>query len=535
MINKIKKGIEKNGLALTLYISISIYHLLQRMPDVNWDRANYADYIVYAWINNRSELDWAPGGLNNFNNPLTSVPGYLFSVSNGILGYLSVLLILIIIYHFASRILDELFSRVSAYQNGFIRAFAINVMLGGPLFFSEIGTTMGDWTAIPFFVASLSYFIRCLNDRQPRKMVYLSVFFMSTMTFLKITNAIFLISLLLAIILTRNSWRELRSSFFPIILGFLSSALIFGFWMYNTFKLTGNPIFPYWNAIFKSPYYPSENFRDMRWSLDSISELMMPLIGFWGSSNLELVAFDPRVTVTLLLGLVFVLKRVFKPTGTKQNETFQNETQVADNIVKGLLIFQISAVALWSYLLFYARYAMPLEITLGVLLLILVNKLNFRKSTVLTALVGIFLLSFVSIIPNWNMYQSDLKQQQMQSSYIGDPRWQIINSELEEKNNTFVLVGMHLSYLVRSAHPSNSFVRIEFYGRNTNVPRVYEKKILGQRVFLLTNEDPNSPENIEKQASLLSRRNLQVNLEKCNGYSSVSENYWICPIVKISG
>ena len=29
--------------------------------------------------------------------------------------------------------------------------------------------------------------------------------------------------------------------------------------------ITGNPLFPFYNAVFKSPYYPAENFRDLKW------------------------------------------------------------------------------------------------------------------------------------------------------------------------------------------------------------------------------------------------------------------------------
>ncbi len=30
--------------------------------------------------------------------------------------------------------------------------------------------------------------------------------------------------------------------------------------------VTGNPLFPFYNAVFQSPYYPLENFRDVRWT-----------------------------------------------------------------------------------------------------------------------------------------------------------------------------------------------------------------------------------------------------------------------------
>jgi hypothetical protein len=272
----------------------------------------------------------------------------------------------------------------------------------------------------------------------------------------------------------------------------------------------------------------------MRWSLDSISELAMPLIGVWGPSNLEFVAYDPRVTVTLLLVIFFLLKSKVKLSKTKRVQSSHDGTQVATKVLNGLIVFQLSAVVLWSYLLFYARYAMPLEIVLGLALLILINKLNLRGSNTLTVHLGIFLITLVSIVPNWNTYQSDLKEQQLQSSYIGDSRWQIGKNELMGKNQTFVFIGMHLSYLIRSADPSNSFLRIEFYGKSTKLPSRYKSKLNQAPLFLLTNENPNLEQNILRHKEILYSHNLLLNPATCSEYSSISEKYWICPITKIT-
>jgi len=527
-----RKNAARYLLPLSLYFLVSFYHLRQRLPDLNWDRANYADYIVFALLNNRTKMDWAPGGLNNFNNPLTSIPGYLFSLYHGIPGYLAVLVILLAIFHFANRIINDLFSEISVYQNNFVRAFAINIMLAGPLFFSEIGTTMGDWTAIPFFIASLSYFIRILQNHQTEKSIYISISFMSAMTFLKITNVVFLAALLIAIIFTRKNWQEFRSAFKFSTLGILTSSTIFGYWFYRIYSLTGNPVFPFWNEIFKSPYYPLENFRDMRWNLDSFSEGLMPLFGIWSRSTLEFWGYDVRATILTTLAMFISVTRIKKSSRIKVISNSNSQILPTDSTIKGLSIFLGASILLWATLLFYARYAMPLEIVSGLLLLILMTKLRIPDSKLMILYVGVFVLTFTSIVPNWNLYQFDQRKTQLNEKYFGDRRWQIEKSQLQEKNQTFVMLGMHLSYLIRSSDATNSFIRIEFYGQPTRIPLEFRDRLGSKRLFLLTNEDPNSQENATSQERILSTHNLVLDRARCNVHFSVSERFWICPFTK---
>jgi hypothetical protein len=107
-----------------------------------------------------------------------------------------------------------------------------------------------------------------------------------------------------------------------------------------------------------------------------------------------------------------------------------------------------------------------------------------------------------------------------------------VRSQLQEKNQTFIMLGMHLSYLIRSSDPTNSFIRIELYGQPTVVPPRYREKLSNDQLFILTNDDPDLQPNVESHDRILRTQHVSIIRSGCNEYSSISERYWICPAVK---
>jgi hypothetical protein len=141
------------------------------------------------------------------------------------------------------------------------------------------------------------------------------------------------------------------------------------------------------------------------------------------------------------------------------------------------------------------------------------------------------MVTLLSIVPNWNLYQSDYaRSTDTNLNYQGDPRFQVQNEELSAGNSTFLLIGTHLGYLVRSSNPSNNFIRVELGGTPTALPTYYKEKITDTNAFLLTNEDPKSYKNLNYQKEVVSEFSLSFVPEKCREYNSINERYWICTL-----
>ena len=78
---------------------------------------------------------------------------------------------------------------------------------------------------------------------------------------LKTSNLIYMLPLLVWLVVslpggTRARW---LGTFVLCLLPVAASSHAYA-WL-----VTGNPLFPFYNAVFKSPYYPLENFRDLKW------------------------------------------------------------------------------------------------------------------------------------------------------------------------------------------------------------------------------------------------------------------------------
>ena len=79
------------------------------------------------------------------------------------------------------------------------------------------------------------------------------------------------VAILLAIYFIRNHKNFGRAEWFLLPLSRFLLPLIFA--AYSQ-MVTGSPIFPLYNKLFRSPYYPNANFKDERWGPKSIYEII---------------------------------------------------------------------------------------------------------------------------------------------------------------------------------------------------------------------------------------------------------------------
>ena len=78
---------------------------------------------------------------------------------------------------------------------------------------------------------------------------------------LKTSNLIYMLPLLVWLVTVQSAGTRIRWSAVM-----LATLLLIGGSSYTyALLVTGNPLFPFYNAVFKSPYYPLENLRDLKW------------------------------------------------------------------------------------------------------------------------------------------------------------------------------------------------------------------------------------------------------------------------------
>ncbi len=218
---------------------------------------------------------------------------------------------------------------------------AILLCVLSPLWWSELGTSFfNSWTS-PLLLWGLYVLLKTTASSQPlRKYIILSGMLFGFTVGLKLTNAIFCVALFIALIFMvhdRGWSRIVRFSGFLILGGVLGFGLT-AWWNWYLWREWGSPVFPLYNAIFKSPYFDFVNYRDMRFYFSSLQDFLSFIIdsAFLTNKTAEVYFADARLLVVFLLIPVSIFcRRAVK---------FHKQTVA-------LIAFMASSFTLWALML----------------------------------------------------------------------------------------------------------------------------------------------------------------------------------------
>jgi hypothetical protein len=284
--------------------------------------------------------------------------------------------------------------------------------------------------------------------------------------------------------------------------------LLFSPWYLFIYKLTGNPIFPYYNAVFKSPYYAELNARDRRWEFNSLSELSGLFRGTWTNNLLEFEARHLWWIFTILTVLLYFTVLGFQKFSTlrfsrKKSKGIQKFTKVEKHFV----LYVIYAFLIWVEFFFYARYAMFIEMLLPAVCGVLIFKIFGKNSFRLQLITSLGLLGLIFLhVPNWNLYQAPENTQAISKSLLtSDWKWQIARQDLPKEPHNYYLDGeCACSFVLPSLRSESSFLRLdnEIYGWVRTYPDRVKRKIESGKFTRLISRG-NSVEEVTRLNELL--------------------------------
>src|SRR6266851_3441264 len=245
--------------------------------DINWDWRNYHEYNAFALINGRYGWDVAPAGIQTFLNPLAYVPAYLLRHHVGapfwgiLLGAIHGLN-LALIYWFSRQVLSGAASRWTL-------AAAVAIAAFGPMTLSEVGTSFADiLTALPVIAGIL----------------------IGGAVGLKLTNMIFFLGAGASLLFAARPLMALSCFAIGGAIGGLATG---GAWAWTLWQEFGNPVFPFYNTIFRSSEAPLDAMADVRFMphnlWDAAAYPFYWLIGDYRSS--EGPFRDPRFAILFVL------------------------------------------------------------------------------------------------------------------------------------------------------------------------------------------------------------------------------------------
>jgi hypothetical protein len=327
--------------------------------DINWDWRNYHEYGAYALLNGRFGVDVAPGGLQTFLNPLAYVLPYL--LRHGLAAPYWGLLLgaihglnLALIYWVSRIVLGNVAGAIAILASVIIAAF-------GPMTLSEVGTSFADiLTALPI-IAAIGLILSA--GERPQHRLLAAGLLIGAAVGLKLTNATFLIGAGVSLLLAARPASAMAAFGVGSIVGALVTG---GAWALRLWREFGNPVFPFYNTVFRSPEAPLEPIADTRFMphglLEAAAYPFYWLIGDHPSS--EWAFRDPRFAVVIILLALIIGASLVRKVDVLQRRD------------KQFLVLFWMTYLLWLRMFSIHRYAIALELLAAPMIVLLTFRLR---------------------------------------------------------------------------------------------------------------------------------------------------------------
>jgi Glycosyltransferase family 87 len=327
--------------------------------DISWDWRNYHEYGAFALVNGRFDQDVAPGGFQTFLNPLAYVPAYLLRHHVAapywgmLLGALHGLN-LALIYWLSRTVLGRA-------ANGWTLAASMVIAAFGPMTLSEVGTSLADLlTALPV-IAGIGLMLSA--NAQHRSRLVVAGVLIGAAVGLKLTNMAFFLAAAISLLYAARPMVALCCFAVGGALGALGTG---GAWAWTLWQEFGNPVFPFYNAIFHSPEAAYESFADLRFMPHSVWEAFAYPF-YWAIGNhrsSEWPFRDPRFAIAFVLLAASVITGLLYrlPMFARRD--------------KQLLLVFLVAYVLWLREFSIHRYAVVLELLCAPVIVLLFWRLS---------------------------------------------------------------------------------------------------------------------------------------------------------------
>lgn len=368
VLNKKNKLILLGGLLIPLIIFLNRFLL----PDLSFDSVNYhvlsgsRFYDFWKYFN----IEFFPAGLHSFPPIFDYFGGILRSILGYRMGTITSLIFLYAIILLLFR-LSQVFINKKISSSFVLTLFFINIFVSLEIFF-QLGTYFVDIIGA-FFVLWSVYLYFLYLKKKKNIFLYLSALLIGFSVAGKLTNLIYLIPLVIIAI-----YNEFRSSItfkqkikFLLVFGLLIMLPIGTSFIRNTIQ-TGNPVFPFYNSIFKSKYYPEISFENNAFGGNTfVEKLFWPIVSISKHERLS-EAHDLFNDFKLNLYFILLLPSLY----------FSFKIRRKDDLFYYLNLYLFGSFMVWNFSFGYLRYAFVLEILSGFIVLIWVAKLLKRKSSV---------------------------------------------------------------------------------------------------------------------------------------------------------
>ncbi|MBV9062580.1 MAG: hypothetical protein JOY77_06595, partial [Alphaproteobacteria bacterium] len=333
--------------------------------DMSWDFRNYHWYIPYAFLHHRMGFDVSVAHQATYYNPLLDIPFYLLATHARSWFALAVLGAVqganIVPLYLIAR------SMLRVPRREVIAALLAVFSAIGSLTVGLAGTTYYDNVLSLFVLGGLAAVVcnrEVLRDGPAAKALLicaLAGFSVGSAVGLKLPEGLFAFGFAAALAVLPGTLKRRAARLAAGAAGGIAGVALFaGYWFFNMYRQTGNPLFPYFNQYFHSPLALQASYRDTRFIPHRWPKrLLMPLLFslHWQVAN-DLPFQDIRVGVAYIVGIV-----------TAPLSFFRRRDSIADPAaVAALWAFAAVSYAVWVFAFGIYRYILALEMLAPILI-----------------------------------------------------------------------------------------------------------------------------------------------------------------------
>lgn len=329
---------------------LAIYALRAAFPDLSFDVLSY--HLFQGERSIRGPL-FMPGDFFPTAAPFNPAPDMLTAISRALLGYRLGTVINWLALVWASQVTEKIL-RPFVTRAWLRSACVLVVFLAEHLLF-EVSTYMVDLLALPLLLESTYLTLRADEDKNTRGNIYHIAFLLGASAAFKITNLAVALPLLL--LWAFKTWKhhafakQLKTGALALLV-FVLPLLPFSIYMY---RLTGNPLFPIGNVLFKSPYWPTHGGWDNRWGPTGFWQTIFwpVLAAFHPERHSELAVYSGRLAIGVIaatFGIVLLRKEI-------------HLRQLCLLLLASCLLWSIAAIG-------YGRYGLYDELLAGIIVIV---------------------------------------------------------------------------------------------------------------------------------------------------------------------
>lgn len=391
------------AIVVSTALGVTIWFAVARGQDDNWDQLNYHIGIPFLLAHGRFWDSIDPAGIQSYFNPYVLQAQFFAMRHLGGMEFAIGLAVAQSLAFMVAGLICATIARPAGRNWGLalgLLGFALCLM--APVALSEAGTTFIDLvTAVPVLAA---YALLLTRGRWlgPTLSGALAGALLGVAAALKLTNGIFALGAAGFALAGPDTWRQrlrwLLACGTAMVLAF---AVVGGRWHLELWERFGNPFFPFYNEIFRSPSFVAATFHDTRFLPHSVLDIWRyPLYWFFGGSptpgvgspSSEVAFRDVRWVVAVPGGTVLVLAlATFRRWGRRRL------TEPAT----GLFFAFAVGYLVWLAEFGVHRYMPPLDILCGAVILTFAMMIPPR-SLGLGLMVAVTCLSLgVMDVPDW--------------------------------------------------------------------------------------------------------------------------------------